>query len=86
MTYTYEVGYHSYEESTIYTLTNDKEYTQQQFDELVSDCMIEAYKAKKAKEVYTKSIQDILEETINILKDKFGFKAAEIHARFTPFG
>jgi hypothetical protein len=44
----YEVGYTSYEEAPMYTLMSSKEYTQEEFDTLVADCMIEVYYIKSA--------------------------------------
>jgi len=80
----YEVGYWSYEEAPSYTLTHEKEYTQEQFDELVADCMAKVFKAKG--EEYGESIQYLLDKTIKMLEDDFGFKQPIVKARFSPFG
>jgi hypothetical protein len=45
--YYYQVGYWSYEECPIHTLKHEQEFTQQQFDELVSDCIVRVYKSQK---------------------------------------
>ena len=81
----YEVGYWSYEESPSYTLTHEKEYTQEQFDELVADCMAKVFKAKTADD-YGDSIQYLIDKTIKMLEDDFGFKQPIVKTRFSPFG
>jgi hypothetical protein len=44
--YYYEIGYWSHEECPKHILTNEKEYSQGEFDELVSNCYVEAYNNK----------------------------------------
>ena len=81
----YEVGYWSYEEAPSYTLTHEREYTQEQFDELVADCMAKVFKAK-TEDDYGNSIQYLIDKTIKMLEDEFGFKQPIVKARFSPFG
>ena len=81
----YEVGYWSYEEAPSYTLTHEREYTQEQFDELVAHCMAKVFKAK-TEDDYGNSIQYLIDKTIKMLEDEFGFKQPIVKARFSPFG
>lgn len=100
--YFYEVGYWSYEESPVNILTNEKYFTQEQFNELVSDCALKVYDSKNNEQL--NSIRehndkaddelDKLEVTfdtirfgiIEMLILEFGFKELEISASFVPFG
>lgn len=83
----YEVGYDSYEEAPIVTLISEKEYTQDQFDELVSDCTIKVHNAPKDKEMYySGTFGNIMDMVIKMLVSDFGFKEPIFQARFQPFG
>lgn len=89
--YCYEVGYDSYEEAPITVLTHEKEYTQDQFDELVADCAIKVYelnsnKPKEEKYEFEQNFDHLLDGIIKILKDDFGFKDLVVQATFRPFG
>lgn len=63
--YFYEVGYSSYEEAPTYTLMSEKEYTQKQFDELVADCMIEAYFLETSKHQKRMIDEGIVERNVD---------------------
>lgn len=90
--FVYSVGYYSYEESPRYLLQSEKEYNQNQFDELLSDCFARAYKEN----IKTESVEDddglldsveyLLRDVIKILKNDFGFIDFKPQAIFIPFG
>jgi hypothetical protein len=39
----YKINYYSYEDSSKFVLSHPKSFSQEEFDELVSDCYVEAY-------------------------------------------
>ena len=82
--YFYEVGYWSYEESPSYTLINEKEFSKEEFDDLVSNCAFEVLMS--INESMYDSFQDITSKIIDILEDKHGFKQPIIKSSFNPFG
>jgi len=86
-TYNYVVGYDSYEEAPQTQLTNEKEYTQEQFDDLVSDCFARAFKAKgKIKHDFQANVDHLIDDAIKILEEEFGFERPAVQATFSPFG
>jgi len=93
--YIYEIGYWSMEECPVHTLCCEKQYSKEQFDELVSDCIIRVFKQRsedalkkyRIEEIYLEDSVDYLySDAIDILTKEFGFKSFEIHAKFIPFG
>lgn len=82
--YYYEVSYYHEAESDKCILTHEKEYTQEQFDELVANCTVKAFKTKG--DEYGKSVEYLFERAIKILEDEFGFKQPTIKAKFFPYG
>ena len=86
--YFYEVGYWSYEESPVNILTNEKYFTQEQFNELVSDCALKVYDSKNNEQLNSirEHFDTIRFGIIEMLILEFGFKELEISASFVPFG
>lgn len=82
----YQVGYSSYEESPRYLLQSDLEYTENQFNDLVSDCFANVYKNKSDKQNVDYSVDNLLSEVIQYLKNNFGFIDFVPKCTFMPFG
>ncbi len=94
--YVYQVGYYTHEESPRYNLTHEVKYSKKQFDDMVIDIMSDlAIKVpittfdfddgSKSEDRFD-SVENILTETIEILKSNSGFKDLIITSSFTPFG
>ena len=82
----YEIGYWSHEESPKILFTCDKDYTQEQFIDLVSDIIadlglidIEKYG------IFNSKFEDILEPLYFKLQE-FGFKEIKSTVKVNPFG
>ena len=80
--YYYKIGYWSFEETSSYTLMNENEFTEEQFDELVVDCIASVFKENKS----CKNFEKIINKVIKMLEDEFGFKQPIVKASFIPFG
>ncbi len=99
--YFYLVGYSSYEEAPTYTLMCNKEYTQSEFDILLSDCIVEAYflctsDKSKFEEIeavagleeydYHSRLENLIGPAIEILVSKHDFIEPQFKCSFQPFG
>jgi uncharacterized protein YejL (UPF0352 family) len=85
----YEVGYWSHEESPRYLFTNKDEYTQEEFNTIITDIVKEILeKHKEKKDNYYKEItfEWILKDVIEALKKNYGFVELESNVSFFPFG
>jgi hypothetical protein len=96
--YIYQVGYWTMEESPSYYLFHVNKYTQEQFDDIVSDAFVKSYKDKwpicELKDISdehgestyeTDYVDDILDDAMNYLY-KEGFIEIKTDITFEPFG
>ena len=84
----YEIGYWSMEEVPRIIFTNEKNYTQDQFDDLIID-LVKELKPKLLKDY--KKIEDVnfencLYDIVRLLKNNFGFEPIKPSVIFRPFG
>ena len=84
----YEIGYWSNEEAPRTLLTNDKDYTQDQFNALIVSivkilrpALIEIYESLD--KVW---FEDILDDIISHLERQYGFKQIKPTVIFRPYG
>lgn len=84
----YEVGYWSHEEAPKMIFTNEKNYTQDQFDNLIIDLVKEL--KPKLIENYEKwedvNFDNCLHDIVPLLINNFGFKPLNPDVIFRPFG
>jgi hypothetical protein len=83
--YYYQVGYGSYEESDIHTLKHEKQFTQEQFDELVSDCVVKVYHSQPD-DYMRKQLMWLNDKVIELLVSEYGFQKPVFQASFIAFG
>jgi len=83
----YEIGYWSYEDSSKTLLTNDKPYTQDQFNDLVSDIIADIGVVEL--ELYgdfRSRFDDLIEPIVLSLINDFNFKEVKPKVKLRPFG
>jgi len=86
MSYIYKVGYESFEESPSDLLESEINYSQIEFDELVSNCYAEIYNTFKNNTYSPPSVSNIYNLVRNILVSKYSFKLVAEQCSFMPFG
>lgn len=94
--YNYQIGYWSHEDSINKTLTHEKFFTKEQFNDLVSDCFVKAFnmRYKMDSELddddFTTeknySISDLIGQVIDDLINHFGFQEITHQSSFFSFG
>jgi hypothetical protein len=84
--YTYEVGYHSYEECPITVIQHIDKYTKAEFDDIVSDAYAHIFKTTLIEHKFQTHPEYLIDGVIEYLINEKGFKAIEITASFSPFG
>lgn len=66
--HTYEISYFSYEDSSKFILSHSKSFTQEEFDEIVSNCYVEAYLQHKNTEEFIEH-QNYMKENSELYDD-----------------
>lgn len=88
MSYLYTVGYVSHEESPKNVLLSEKQYTEEQFDELVIGVSVDLVKKAFAEdpEASIHGFEDLYHDVSERLVKDHGFVKADTQASFRPFG
>ncbi len=82
----YKIGYWSHEESPSFFFTNNTDYTQKQFNQIIID-IIKNLKQLISKEKFQKlTFENILEDVVEELKAKYEFVIIKPKNSFVPFG
>lgn len=89
--YTYVIGYGTYEESRYDYLTHTKQFSKDQFREMVHACALKAIEIGKEENEYGEaeyihSYGNIHSPVVDLLKSDYGFRDVEVEQRWTAFG
>jgi hypothetical protein len=81
------VGYRTHEESDYAYLTHEKTFSEQEFKEMIFQSVYEAIlEDKKEKYSYLHGYETIHNQTVETMKNKYGFKDLETEQSWTCFG
>jgi len=82
----YEIGYWSHEESPSFLFTNETNYTQEQFNQVIID-IVKNSKQQVGKDEFLKiTFENILKDIVEELKVKYKFTIIKAEVSFVPFG
>lgn len=80
--YTYNIGYHTYEENDYIQLYHKKKFSKKEFAELIADVVSKIVGSTKERTTF----QDILYSIAEELTKNYGFKRIKFAADFSVFG
>ena len=90
--YNYNIAYSSHEECPSVILSNQSFFTEEEFNELLSDVYVHCYKDKvkeykaKNRKIEYINISTLYKDVINYLIKNHGFNRLDIVHKFEPFG
>ena len=83
----YVLGYWSHEESRYDYLTHEKIFSEQEFKDMIFESVYEAILEDKKKEhSYLHGYYDIHNQTVKVMKNKYGFKDLKAEQEWSCFG
>lgn len=84
MTYFYEIGYGSPEESSYFSLTHESKLTEDDINAMIIEAIIKV--VEDSDNIYISGYEDVHGSVIKYLVEEKGFKRVKYEARWTIFG